>query len=132
MAHLDQWTAARVAHAAKYDELLAGSGLTLPARTEDRTHVYHVYAVRTAHRGGLQAHLEQHGVGTGIHYPIPVHLQRCFAELGHHRGDFPHAEQAADEVLSLPMYPEMPVEHVEQVAALVNDWASHDVGGRCA
>jgi dTDP-4-amino-4,6-dideoxygalactose transaminase len=132
MAHLDRWTAARRQHAGRYDALLAESGLTLPARPDDRMPVYHVYAVRTPDRGALQAHLEQHGVGTGIHYPIPVHLQRCFAELGHRRGDFPHAEQAADELLSLPMYPEMPDEHVDQVAAVVTDWALQHDGARHA
>jgi dTDP-4-amino-4,6-dideoxygalactose transaminase len=128
MGHLDAWTAARRAHAARYDSLLEGSGVVLPARPADRTHVYHVYAIRTVEREALQAHLSRHGVGTGIHYPIPVHLQRCFAELGYTKGDFPHAERASDELLSLPMYPEMPADHVDQVAALVSDWAMETKG----
>jgi dTDP-4-amino-4,6-dideoxygalactose transaminase len=77
--------------------------------------VYHIYAVRSREREALQTSLEIQGIQTGIHYPIPVHLQKGYADLGYRRGDFPHSERAAAEVLSLPMYPELPPEAVEQV-----------------
>ena len=124
MAHIERWTEARRAAAARYDDLLAGSGLEVPKQLADRRHVYHVYAIRTEDRASLQAHLTDQGIGTGIHYPIPVHLQQAFAELGHGRGDFPHAESAADEVLSLPMFPEITPEQQEQVVTAVRSWCS--------
>jgi dTDP-4-amino-4,6-dideoxygalactose transaminase len=122
MAHIEGWTEARRAAAARYDEWLAGSGVGVPVQLPDRRHVYHVYAIRTDDRAGLQAHLTAAGVGSGIHYPIPVHLQQAFAELGHGRGDFPHAEAAADEVLSLPMFPEITPEQQERVVTAVRAW----------
>jgi len=122
MAHIEGWTEARRAAAARYDDLLAGSGVEVPKQLADRRHVYHVYAVRTDDRAGLQAHLTEHGIGTGIHYPIPVHLQEAFAELDHGRGDFPHAEVAADEVLSLPMFPEITLEQQERVVTAVRSF----------
>ena len=122
MAYIEQWTEARRTAAARYDEMLAGSDVAVPRQLEGRRHVYHVYAVRTDDRAGLQAHLTEQGVGTGIHYPIPVHLQPAFAELGHGPGDFPHAEAAADDVLSLPMFPEITPEQQERVVTAVRSW----------
>ena len=86
-------------------------------------HVYHIYAVRSADRCALQRTLQSHGVQTGIHYPIPVHLQEGYRDLGYVAGDFPHSEQAAREVLSLPMYPELSNNKIEFVSAAVH----HDV-----
>jgi dTDP-4-amino-4,6-dideoxygalactose transaminase len=86
--------------------------------------VYHIYAVRSADRDGVQRLLQSEGIATGLHYPIPVHLQVAHADLGHHLGDFPHSEAAANEVLSLPMFPEMTATQVEQVAAAVLQVAS--------
>ncbi len=124
MKHIEAWTEARRRIAAHYDEQLSALGIpTLPAAAEAR-HVYHVYAIRDAHRDSLQAFLSERGVGTNIHYPIPVHLQRAFAELGHQVGDFPHAEAAAREVLSLPMFPELQPEQQMQVVTSLADWAS--------
>jgi dTDP-4-amino-4,6-dideoxygalactose transaminase len=96
--------------------------VALPVAQPDRRHVYHIYAVRDAQRDAMQSFLHDHGVSTGIHYPIPVHLQRAFAELGHTAGDFPHAERAANEVLSLPMYPELRPQQQDTVAAAVRNW----------
>jgi len=78
-------------------------------------HVYHVYAVRHPKRDFLQAALRDQGVQTGIHYPIPVHLQKAYADLGYKAGDFPHSERAASEVLSLPMFPELSEEQLKRV-----------------
>ncbi|PDT07707.1 MULTISPECIES: DegT/DnrJ/EryC1/StrS family aminotransferase [unclassified Rhizobium] len=118
LRHLEDWTEARRAHARRYSSLLAGlAHLKLPAETADRRHVYHVYAVRSADREGLQRMLSAEGIPSGLHYPIPVHLQKAHADLGYRAGDFPVSEAAAREVLSLPIYPEMPSRHIDQVAA---------------
>lgn len=124
MSHIERWTEARRAAAARYDEWLDGSGVGVPKQLDGRRHVYHVYAVRTDDRAGLMDHLASRGVASGIHYPIPVHLQEAFAELGHGRGDFPHAESAADEVVSLPMFPEITPEQQERVVDAVRSWSS--------
>jgi dTDP-4-amino-4,6-dideoxygalactose transaminase len=81
--------------------------------------VYHVFAVRHRSRDALASALEREGIGTGIHYPLPVHLQPAYRDLGHGPGDFPVSEQAAREVLSLPLYPEMTTAQVEQVSQVV-------------
>src|SRR5215217_152132 len=123
MKYIEGWTESRRTHAARYDELLADSAYDLPITPADLHHVYHVYAIRHSRRDALQAFLHERGVGTNIHYPIPVHLQRCFAELEHKVGDFPHAERAANEVLSLPMYPEFQPQQQDQVIAALHKWA---------
>ncbi|GIV88488.1 MAG: glutamine--scyllo-inositol aminotransferase [Chloroflexus sp.] len=122
MRYIEQWTELRRAAAARYDALLAPLGVRTPIALPDRRHVYHIYAIRDPRRDELQAYLHEHGVSTGIHYPIPVHLQKAFAELGYRSGDFPHAEAAAAEVLSLPMFPELTVEQQQVVANAMQGW----------
>ncbi|MBB3138715.1 dTDP-4-amino-4,6-dideoxygalactose transaminase [Rhizobium pisi] len=118
LRHLEAWTEARRAHSRRYSSLLGGSAnLTTPVEKADRRHVYHVYAIRSRDRDELQRVLSAEGIQSGLHYPIPVHLQKAHADLGYQTGDFPISEAAAREVLSLPIYPEMPVWHVDQVAA---------------
>ncbi|EJJ31087.1 DegT/DnrJ/EryC1/StrS family aminotransferase [Rhizobium sp. CF142] len=118
LRHLEAWTEARRAHARRYSSLLSGSvHLKTPLEITDRRHVYHVYAVRSRDRDALQHTLTAEGIQSGLHYPIPVHLQKAHADLGYQAGDFPVSEAAAREVLSLPIYPEMPAWHVDQVAA---------------
>jgi dTDP-4-amino-4,6-dideoxygalactose transaminase len=119
LKHLEAWTAARRAHAVRYTELLAGSGVITPLEMLYARHVWHVYTVRTAERDELQQALSAAGVQTGIHYPIPVHLQPAYADLGYRAGDFPHAEAAAKQVLSLPMFPEMTAAQMQEVVAAV-------------
>jgi dTDP-4-amino-4,6-dideoxygalactose transaminase len=116
LRHLEKWTGARRAHAARYGELLADSGLGLVTEMPWARHVYHVYAVRTREREALMKQLNEQGIQTGIHYPVPVHLQPAYADSAWGRGSFPHAEKAADEVLSLPMYPEMTDEQIQTVS----------------
>jgi dTDP-4-amino-4,6-dideoxygalactose transaminase len=116
LRYLEKWTEARRAHAARYRALLADTGLGLPAEMPWARHVYHVYAVRTRERESLMKRLNERGIQTGIHYPVPVHLQPAYAESAWQRGSFPHSEKAADEVLSLPMYPEMTEEHLRAVS----------------
>ncbi|MGE0592525.1 MAG: DegT/DnrJ/EryC1/StrS family aminotransferase [Vicinamibacterales bacterium] len=119
LRYLEEWTEARRHVAARYDALLAGTSVRTPVARDGCRHVYHVYAVRTPERERLQAHLSAQGIQTGIHYPIPVHLQQAHADLGYGTGDFPHAEAAAREVLSLPIYPEMTEAQIAAVAEAV-------------
>lgn len=107
LRHLEAWTNARRTHASRYNELLVGSGVQTLETMPYARHVYHIYAVRTPRRDALQQALQAHGVQTGIHYPIPVHLLPAHADLGYRNGDFQHSEQASAEVLSLPMYAEL-------------------------
>jgi dTDP-4-amino-4,6-dideoxygalactose transaminase len=121
--HLPGWTLARRAHAALYNALLDPKDVGIPHTAEYAEHVFHVYAVRTLDRAGLQRTLHANGVATNIHYPVPVHLQPAYADLGHKAGDFPESERAADETLSLPMYPELTTTQIEMVAAAVRQEA---------
>jgi dTDP-4-amino-4,6-dideoxygalactose transaminase len=117
LKHLERWTEARRSHAARYREKLAGADVGPPAAREDARHVYHVYAVRVSQRDAWRAWLTELGIGTGVHYPIPIHLQPAYRDLGYSRGDFPVSEAVAAEVLSLPMFPEMTEAQIETVAA---------------
>jgi dTDP-4-amino-4,6-dideoxygalactose transaminase len=121
LRHLEKWTEARRAAARRYDQLLPGAGVGLPRQMDYSRHVYHIYAVRTAERAALQEALTARGVQTGIHYPFPVHLLPAFADLGHKAGDFPHSERAANEVLSLPMFPELTAEQSVIVADALHE-----------
>ena len=116
LRHLDKWTEARRTAAAHYDRLLGGSGVQTPTPMCYARHVYHIYAIRTQHRAAWQATLQAQGIHTGIHYPTPVHLLPAFADLGYAAGRFPEAERAANEVLSLPMYPELTYEQCAEVS----------------
>ena len=113
LPHLDSWTTARQVNAARYGEIFAGCGLTChvtPPSDEPRgRHVWNQYIVRIAggHRDALRAHLAKCGVGTEIYYPVPLHMQKCFEHLGWRKGDLPHTEQAAEETLALPIFPEL-------------------------
>ena len=108
LRHLDDWTAARQCNAKRYDCLFGGAGLpiTLPSVTTDR-HIFNQYVIRLSQRDELQAYLKKKGVGTEVYYPVPLHLQECFAYLGHSAGEFPESERAAKETLALPIYPEL-------------------------
>ncbi len=125
LRHLDAWNDLRRAHAARYDELLAplaaaaGGALTLPREMPYARHVYHLYVVESGARDEMQKHLSAAGVQTGIHYPVPVHLQPAYAALAHRTGDFPEAERQAARVLSLPMFPELTDEQIGRVAGAV-------------
>lgn len=123
LPHLDRWTALRQSHAARYNSLLVG----LPAQTpfvaaHTTRHVFNQYTIRTPRRDELKAHLASFGIQTETYYPLPLHLQRCFAGLGYGEGDFPEAEAAARECLSLPVYPELPATDLETVAATIRSF----------
>jgi dTDP-4-amino-4,6-dideoxygalactose transaminase len=119
LRHLDSWIAARRANAALYGELLDGLAMQLPVERSDRKHVWHLYVVLHPERDRLHAELDALGISTGLHYPIPVHLQRAYAHLGHRPGEFPVAERVAAECLSLPMYSELtPTQQIAVASAL--------------
>jgi len=122
LRYLDNRNERRRKHAARYARALQGiPGLVLPGCDPGRTHVSHIYAVRVADRKSFMRHLESRGIGCGIHYPVPVHLQPAYADLGHRRGSFPVAERCAAEFVSLPMYPELTDGHIEAVVEAVGE-----------
>jgi len=116
LKYLEAWTEARRSHAAEYTRRLNGTAASAPTERPASRHVYHQYVVRVPERDAWRAALTEAGVQTGVHYPIPVHLQPAYADLGYSSGDFPIAEQAAAEVLSLPMFPEMTDQQIESIA----------------
>ena len=120
LRYLERWTEARRDAAAAYQALLADLPVGRPAACDRNSHVWHVYAVRVRERDRLRAQLAEAGVSTGIHYPVPVHLQPAYASLGYRRGDFPIAEQLAEQTLSLPMFPELTRAQIECVGAALS------------
>lgn len=117
LARLPGWNVLRSAAADRYRALLSDAeGIGLPSVRPGHVHVWHIYAVRVAERDRVIAQLHAEGIGAGIHYPVPIHLQGAFADLGHRPGDFPHAERAAAEMISLPIYPGITSGQQEQVA----------------
>jgi dTDP-4-amino-4,6-dideoxygalactose transaminase len=110
---LETWCSRRIQRAERYLELFTQSGLlgygvlTVPARSLDKAHVFNNYVVRVERRDELKQFLAENGIQSEIYYPVPLHLQRCFAGLGYRRGEFPQAELAASRVLALPLYPEL-------------------------
>lgn len=121
LPHLDRWAEGRRRNAAYYDEHLAGlePALRLPTAAMDNDHVYNQYTIRVERRDELKAWLDEHSVGNSIYYPVPLHLQPCFDELGYREGDLPESERAAKEVLSLPVYPELRPDQLEEVTSRV-------------
>jgi dTDP-4-amino-4,6-dideoxygalactose transaminase len=111
LKHLDAWSAGRQRNAAYYDAAFARArvedSVQTPYAAPGVRHIYNQYVIRTRDRDALRSHLAAAGVGTEIYYPVPLHLQRCFAYLEHHSGEFPHSERAAAETLALPIYPEL-------------------------
>jgi dTDP-4-amino-4,6-dideoxygalactose transaminase len=121
LPHLDNWNNNRRALAARYNELFANSKVVTPKEMPYAHHVYHLYVVLVEDREALKQALSEQGIETGLHYPIPLHLQKAYAHLGYKKGDFPVSEHVASHVLSLPMYAELPIEHVEHVAKSVRE-----------
>ena len=119
LKYLEGWTEQRRAAAANYAKFFAGSNVRIPEAMPHNRHVFHVYAIRTAHRAEWMDALNRQGIASGIHYPIPVHLLPAYADLGYKAGDFPHSEQAANETMSLPMYPELTAQQCQTVATAV-------------
>ena len=131
LPHLDQWTAARQRNAAKYDELFAESGLATTANGSPQVKtpvvvtnrpIFNQYVIRVYRRDQLQASLQQRGIGTEIYYPVPMHLQECFAYLGHGVGAFPESEGAAKETLALPIQPELTEPQLRYVVECIHEF----------
>jgi len=116
LRHLERWNAQRAEHAAAYNDLLAGAGCEVPHVAPNRTHIFHLYMVQVGSRAEVQKYLADQGISTGIHYPIPIHLQEASSGLGYRAGDFPVTERAAGRILSLPMYAELTEDQREFVA----------------
>jgi len=119
LRHLDGWVEARRKHAAQYDALLANTEVQVPTARPGTRHAYATYTIRSSQREQLRERLRAAEIQTDVHYPTPVHLQPAYMHLGYHAGDFPEAERAAREVLSLPMYPELSPEQVETVCRAI-------------
>jgi dTDP-4-amino-4,6-dideoxygalactose transaminase len=128
LPYLDGWNAARRRAAATYARLLSGLPVVMPAMRDEVEHIYHLYVVRLENREGLQQYMQEAGVATGLHYPVPLHLQPAYQELGYKRGDFPITEAYAETILSLPIFPELDDEKVTYVVELIrsffNRWRS--------
>jgi dTDP-4-amino-4,6-dideoxygalactose transaminase len=130
LRHLAKWNQARREHAHRYHELFADvkGAVTLPVEAKWTKGVYHLYVVRVADREALQAHLAEAGIGTGIHYPIPLHLQKAYQDLNYKKGDFPITERVAVEIVSLPMFPQMSRDQQDQTVKYVKEFAGARVG----
>lgn len=121
LPHLAEWSLRRRENADRYDRLLTEAGLvadeavTLPARVPGSSHIFNQYTLRVRNRDGLVDHLREAAIGHAVYYPVPLHLQECFRDLGYRAGDFPNAERAAREVISLPVYPELTSEQQDEV-----------------
>ena len=128
LPHLNAWSAGRRANADRYDRLFAEAGLvakervTLPVRAPSAGHIFNQYTIRVKRRDALGEHLKSRGIGWGVYYPIPLHLQECFSRLGHEPGDFPEAERASREVLSLPIFPELTPDQLERVVSAIAEF----------
>jgi dTDP-4-amino-4,6-dideoxygalactose transaminase len=129
--HLAGWTDGRRANAARYRRLFHGAGLdasvTLPGEPPDRLHIFNQFVIRTADRDGLKRHLDGQGIGNEIYYPVPFHLQPCFANLGYRQGAFPHAERAALESLAIPVYGELTADQQETVVSAIGQFVQRRV-----
>ncbi|MEP6546105.1 MAG: DegT/DnrJ/EryC1/StrS family aminotransferase [Gammaproteobacteria bacterium] len=128
LKYLDGWTAARQSNAAYYDRALGEAGLgpnlSTPWAAAGQRHIFNQYVVRAQNRDALQTRLAERGIGTEIYYPVPLHLQKCFAYLNYRAGDFPQSERAAAEVLALPIYPELEPAQLAHVAATVAEFCA--------
>jgi dTDP-4-amino-4,6-dideoxygalactose transaminase len=128
LKYLEGWTERRRGNAARYRSLfeesglLAGGAIGLPEDLDYGRHIYHQYVLRARERDGLQAHLKKRQVGTEVYYPVPLHLQECFRELGYTKGDLPEAERAAAETLAIPVYPELSEAQQEEVVVRIAEF----------
>ena len=121
LRYLEEWTEARRALAARYNRLLAGLPIELPAEVAGRRHVWHLYVARHPERDRIRTELEARGVQTGLHYPIPLHLQKAYAHLGYREGQFPVSERIGRECMTLPLFPEMTEQQQDVVVAALKE-----------
>jgi dTDP-4-amino-4,6-dideoxygalactose transaminase len=130
--YLARWTEGRRANAARYRKMFNEAGLDreigLPATPADRLHIYNQFVIRSQQRDALKRHLDEAGIGNEIYYPVPFHLQPCFAYLGHKTGDFPHAERAANESLAIPVYGELNADQQTHVVDTIGEFVRRTSG----
>jgi dTDP-4-amino-4,6-dideoxygalactose transaminase len=119
LKYLQDWTETRISHAKMYSQILNHADIRLPEFREDKKHVFHIFAVASKYRERIQNVLRNNKIASGIHYPIPLHLQPAYRHLNYGKGDLVIAEQLADEFLSLPLYPEMQTEDIEKISELI-------------
>jgi dTDP-4-amino-4,6-dideoxygalactose transaminase len=128
--HLDDWTAGRQANAERYRDLFEASGLVrdgqveLPHVAPDRRHIYNQFVIRVKQRDEVRAFLKDCKIGTEVYYPVPLHVQQCFVQLGYKKGDFPESERAAEETLALPIYPELSDQQQQAVVRTIQEFYS--------
>jgi dTDP-4-amino-4,6-dideoxygalactose transaminase len=123
LKHLDSWNDRRIENSRLYDKLIRDvEEVRTPPLSPGCRHVFHLYMIACEKRDALQKFLNDNGIQTGIHYPIPIHLQKCYKELGHKRGDFPVAERLSDKILSLPMFPELTEAQIQYVATRIKEF----------
>ena len=128
LAHLEDWNDRRIRNAGSYRQALEGAGVILPEAAADRKHVYHLYVIQAANRDALREYLNGQGIGNGIHYPIPIHLQQMYTEFTTANGRLPETEKAVAQILSLPMYPELNPAQIERVAQVIKKFTLEHVG----
>jgi dTDP-4-amino-4,6-dideoxygalactose transaminase len=129
LRHLDGWNEQRRRNAALYNEALQDCGVVTPTEASWGRHVYHLYVIRTNYRDELRAYLAEQGIGTGIHYPVPLHLQKaCEGCVGHGLDGLPVTEAMAGEILSLPMFPELGADQIQRVAGEIRGFLSSAAG----
>jgi dTDP-4-amino-4,6-dideoxygalactose transaminase len=133
LRHLAKWNESRRALAHSYHGLFADAkdSLVVPVEAAWTKGVYHLYVVRVQDREALQAHLAEAGIGTGVHYPIPLHLQKAYEHLGYKKGSFPVTERVAAEIVSLPMFPQLNYSQQELVAGKVREFSDARVAAAC-
>jgi len=122
LKHLDKWTGMKRENAKLYNEMLQGSAVITPIEKEYNKHVYHLYVVRVKERQKLIEHLNSKDIQTGIHYPTPIHLTEAYSSLGYKKGSFPIAEEYANQILSLPMYPELKEDQISEVVKSIKEF----------
>lgn len=122
LIHLDRWNTIRRNYAELYNTLLKDSQVTTPDEMDNAKHIYHLYVIRIQKRNKLQDWLKNKGIITIVHYPVPLHYQKAYHDLGYEKGDFPISEKYADEILSLPLYPELTEQQIEQTCQAIKDF----------
>ena len=124
LKYLDEWNEARRQHAKRYRRLLEQTGIVTPYAVAHAESVWHLYVIRTGERDALKEHLASRGISVGIHYPIPIHLQPAYRDLGYRQGDFPITEECARQILSLPMYAELTPEIIGRIAETMSEFTT--------
>jgi dTDP-4-amino-4,6-dideoxygalactose transaminase len=124
LKHLEEWNDARRQHAKNYGRLLGQTGIGVPRAAAHYESVWHLYVIQTDQRDALKEYLATRGIGVGIHYPVPIHLQPAYRDLGYRQGDFPVTERCARRILSLPMYAELTPEIANRVAETASEFVA--------